>query len=256
MLHTNFIRLKEGCPLAFAEIHAQYGRRIFWVGRRMISDDFVIESLVQDTFLKLWVHRDRIASPEHIFFFLRFVMQRECISHYTRPKNRFFKSVHSLERFGNYQDYMAGYEPLHDLENRDAQARTQEDFDKVNTVLPLLNAESRHLIALCLTYGFQYKAISEALGTSIAQTSTKVKKAIGELRTIIHQGGMLDPKDRGAKETEVPGVVTPDQAAVLKLRCEAKHSFAAIAAALNRSQKEVQRDFMAAYKILQQQHSA
>src|SRR5690606_17519454 len=69
MSEDTFIQLKNGCPTAFADIHAKYSRNIFWVGKRLIDDEFVIESLVQDAFLKLWTHRDTVESPKHIFFF-------------------------------------------------------------------------------------------------------------------------------------------------------------------------------------------
>ncbi len=245
---SNFKLLKKGCPNAFAKIHAHYNRRIFWYGKGLIRDDFVIESLVQDAFLKLWVHRDRVETPEHIFYFLRFVMKRDCISYYTRPKNKFFRNLYSLEGFDNYQDYMAGYDPLKDAETLKAQERKQADFDKVQRVLPLLDAESSRFMELCLKYGFQYKAIAQAMGISITETGNKIKKSIHTIKTIIDQGGTLKAPTVILK---TQGVMTQQQAEVLKLRCEAKHSFAAIATALQLSQKEVQNEFMAAYKVLQ-----
>lgn len=248
MKHITFEQLKLGCPKALAAVHKEYHRRLFWVGRQLLRDDFVIESLVQDAFLKLWVHRDRVETPEHIFYFLRFVMKRDCVSYYTRPKNKFFRNLYSLEGFDNYQDYLAGYDPSGDEEMLKAQERKQADFDKIKRVLPLLDAESSRFMELCLKYGFQYKAIAQAMGISITETGNKIKKSIHTIKTIIDQGGTLKAPTVILKSQ---GVMTQQQAEVLKLRCEAKYSFAAIATALQLSQKEVHNEFMAAYKVLQ-----
>jgi RNA polymerase sigma factor (sigma-70 family) len=251
MSEDTFIQLKNGCPSAFAHIHAKYSRNIFWVGKRLIEDEFVIETLVQDAFLKLWLHRDTVESPKHVFFFLRFVMKRECISYYTRPKNKFSRNVHSLERFENYQDYMAGYDPLAEEENLKVQNMAQEDFESFEKVLPLLNNESRRFIELCLKYGFQYKAIAQAMGMNIKETSVKIKRAISEIKDIIQKETVME-KPTVTLKTE--RTITEQQIEVLKLRCEGKLSFAEIATALDLSQREVHEEFMAAYKLSRDEH--
>jgi RNA polymerase sigma factor (sigma-70 family) len=250
MKTNTYEQLKQGCPHALAAIYAQYRRRIFGMGRYLLRDDFVVECLVQDAFLKLWVHRDRIEGPEHILFFLLFVMKRECISYYTRPRNDFYRKIRSLESFDNYLDYMAGYDPNLDIEAQKAQAKEQQDFELVQSVLPLLDAEGKHLIELCLKYGFEYKAIAQAMGTSITEVSLKIKRAIATLKTIIDQGGTPNSKQKPAT-IKLQGSMTPAQAEILQLRCEKKYSFAAIAQSLNRTEKEVHREFVAAYRVLE-----
>lgn len=249
-----FESLKNGCTSAFAEIYARHNRRIYGLGMSILRDSFIVDTLVQDTFLKLWEKRDRLESPKHLYFFLGLVMKWECYSYYSSPKTKFFRKVLSLDSYDNYQDYMAGYDPLGDKESLELQGRDQEYFDKIKRVLPLLDTESRHLIDLCLKYGFRYKAISEAMGVSINKVSRKVRMAIDDIKTIINQGQTLNSKKAEAEKIQVQGKMTDEQARVLRLRCEMNYTFSAIAAELNLSQKEVHKEFMIAYRLLEAKH--
>ncbi|WP_298593646.1 sigma-70 family RNA polymerase sigma factor [uncultured Christiangramia sp.] len=254
MRENNYELLKEGDSSALEKVHARYSHMVFWLGKRIISDDFVVESLVQDTFLKLWANRDKIESEKHLFFFLRMVMKRECITYYTRPKNKFFRKVNSLETYENYQDYMLGYDPLKDAESLQDHEQDQQALDSIKRVLPLIDPERSRLIELCLKYGFQYKAIAQLKGTSVTETSNEVKKAIHDIKTIITQEGRLQTKPEPILEIKLPKKLTEEQEKVLQLRCEKKYSFASIAMELNLSQKEVHQEFITAYKLMQEKH--
>lgn len=251
---TNYELLKKDSTSALSEIYALYHRRIYWIGRGLIEDSFVVETLVQDTFLKLWVHRKRIESPQHIFNFLRFVMARECRYFYAKPANKFSRKIYSLENFDNYQDYMAGFDPVNDIEHLDVQKRDQVQFDRIKKILTVLGPERRRLIELCLKYGFRYKAIASVMGTSTNETSREVILAINDIKTILEQGQVLKNKKNSPKLIKIQGSMTEEQARILKLRCENQYSFSAIATELDLSQKEVHNEFMVAYRFIQEKH--
>ncbi len=254
MSHDNFELLKQGHPDALEFIYSKYQRSIFWVGKQLIRDEFVIETLLQDTFLELWEKRDVIERPEHIYFFLRYVMKRECTYYYCRPKNDFYRNINRLENYEDYQKYMHGYDPQKEDERLLDQQADQKAFDRIKSVLPLLSDKRKHLIELCLKYGFQYKAIAGAMGISITEVSIEVKKAIQEIKDFIYQGTELEAKKQNATTIKVEGSMIEEQEKVLQLRIEKNYSFAAIATELNLSQKEVHKIFIAAYKFLEEKH--
>ena len=254
MLQRIFELLQQGHPDALEYIYSKYKRTLFWVGKQILDDDFAVETLVQDTFLILWEKKDRIERPEHIYYFLRMVMKRECYTYYTRPKNKFFRTINSLESYENYQEYLYGYDPEKDdmhLLNHEVQ---QKAFDRIRRVFPLLSPERQRLIELCLKYDFRYKTIAHVMSSSITHTINEVKRAIEEIKNIIHQGSTLETKPKPVVAVKVLRKMTREQEKVLELRTERQYSFASIAKDLNLSQKEVHREFMAAYKLMQIKH--
>ncbi len=249
MRDDNFELLKQGHPDSLVNIHAQYNRQIFWLGKRLIKDEFVIESLVQDSFLKLWMHRDTIESAEHILFFLRFVMKRECISYYTRPRNKFYRRLGHLENYENYQDYITGDDPRRDSENIKDQEQQQQDFDRIKQVLTLLDPAQKNLIEMCLKYGFQYKSIAGVMGTSTTETFNQVKNTIQAIKKILNEG-KTDVNSKSSVEMKI----SEDQEKVFELRCKRNYSFSKIAEELSISQKEVHAAFTTAYKYMKEKY--
>ena len=252
MLEKEFELLKKGNSTAFERIYVRYNKRIFWFGKQIIKDEFVVECLVQDVFLKLWEYREKMESPDHIFFFLRLVMKYSCYSHYAKPKNKFFRTVSSLESYENYQSYLAGYEPADNIQNLIDHDRQQHYYEEIIKVLPLLSDERKHLIELCLKHGFQYKAIANAMGRGITETSNEIKHAIADLKKILNHQDKLVIKTKTVSTVEKQNQISETQSLILKLRCERKQSFANIAEELQLSQKEVHNEFIVAYKFTQQ----
>lgn len=246
--------LKIGDPASLKHIHLRYKRLLFWLGKQMIEDDFVVDTLVQDVFLKLWLNRNSIETPNHIIGFLRFVLKRDCISYFNAPKNKFTRLIASLERFENYQDYLAGYDPLHDKEHLLSQESEQKNFDEVKKILSVLDPKRKHLIELCLEYGFQYKPIAEAMGSSVTAISNEVSRAIDDLRRILRVNSFDQSEKKASDSKEQSEKLSSQQLEIVKRRFEEKSSFAVIARELKLPEKEVHREFLYAYQYLQNQN--
>ncbi|SIT97910.1 RNA polymerase sigma factor, sigma-70 family [Epilithonimonas bovis DSM 19482] len=246
--------LKKGSPSALEHIHLRYKGLLFWYGRQMLDDDFVVETLIQDTFLKLWLHRDTIEIPNHILGFLKFVLKRDCISYFNAPKNKFIRLITSLERFENYQDYLAGYDPMHDKAYLLSQESDQKNFDEVKKVLNVLDDKRKHLIELCLEYGFRYKPIAEVIGSSVTAISNEVSRAIDDLREILNKSSFEQPQEKASDINEQSQKLTSQQLEIIKRRFEQNSSFAAIAEQLKLNEKEVHREFLHAYQYIQSQN--
>ncbi|KIC62848.1 RNA polymerase [Chryseobacterium taiwanense] len=248
--------LKKGNPTSLEHIHLRYKRLLFWLGKQKLEDDFVVETLVQDTFLKLWLHRDSIETPNHILGFLRFVLKRDCITYFNTPKNKFARLTASLESFENYQDYLVGYDPLQDKEHLIRQESNQKDFDEVNKVLKVINPKRKHLIELCLQYGFRYKPIAEAMGSSVKDIGNEVSRAIDDLRKILNKSSFEQPQEKTSSNEEWSENLSSQQIEIMRRRCEQKSSFADIARELKLSEKEVHREFLYAYQYVQNRNNA
>jgi RNA polymerase sigma factor (sigma-70 family) len=252
--HQLYELLKKGNPTSLEHIHLRYKRLLFWIGKQMLDDDFVVETLVQDTFLKLWLYRDSIETPNHILGFLRFVLKRDCISYFNATKNKFARLTASLERFENYQDYLIGYDPMQDQEHLLRQESDQKDFDEVNKVLNVLNPKRKHLIELCLAYGFQYKPIAEAMGSSVKDISNEVGRAIADLRKILNKSSFEQIQEKACDHQEQPDTLSSQQLEILKRRFEQNSSFTVIARELKLPEKEVHREFLYAYQYVQKEN--
>ena len=166
----------------------------------------------------------------------------------------FYRNINRLEFYEDYQEYMHGYDPEKENEHLIDQQADQKVFERIKSIFPLLSAERRHLMELCLKYGFQYKTIANAMGLSITYTSNEVKKAIKDIKDIIHKGSALETQVKPVVAVKIEGTMTKEQEKVLQLRTEKQYSFASIAMELNLSQKEVHKEFMAAYKLMVEKH--
>tara|TARA_B100000678_G_scaffold24942_1_gene18891 strand:+ start:5334 stop:6128 length:795 start_codon:yes stop_codon:yes gene_type:complete len=245
-------QLQLGNTEALKFWYQRYARLLFYVGWQWLKDDFVVENLVQECFLKLWQNREKLENPKHILFFLKLVMKRECISYFNKPKNQFQRSVNRLEYYENYNDYLLKEDTALDEAHLQQQAQDQQTFESVKEVLSLLPGKQQDLIELCLAHGFQYKAIAQVMGSSTIEVYNEVQRTITQLKNFLRQDIELEDQIANKETKQVEQKLTETQVQVFQLRCEEELSFAEIAEQLGISAKEVHQQFGIAYQYAQQ----
>ena len=60
-----FIRISEGDEAAFGTCYAEYGRMLMPFLVKLVGSRDSAEEIIQEVFLKVWLHRDRLAAVEN-----------------------------------------------------------------------------------------------------------------------------------------------------------------------------------------------
>ncbi len=64
-----FLRFKGGDEKGLAYIYAQLNKPLFKHGLRIVDNEFAVDTIVQEAFLKAWAYRERMTSLFHTYRF-------------------------------------------------------------------------------------------------------------------------------------------------------------------------------------------
>src|SRR5687767_7413233 len=81
----HFLQFLQGSEPSFTHIYSRFSKTLRRYGLRIVQDEFVVNTIVQEAFLKLWAFRERMTSMDHIVRFLKLTMRWECMAYYRHP---------------------------------------------------------------------------------------------------------------------------------------------------------------------------
>ena len=64
-------RFRQGDPAALRYIYPHVFKSLVAYGRRIVSDDFEVKTIVQEAILKGWAFRERMETMSHVYRFMR-----------------------------------------------------------------------------------------------------------------------------------------------------------------------------------------
>ncbi|MCL3781426.1 RNA polymerase sigma-70 factor [Prolixibacteraceae bacterium JC049] len=159
----------------FKSIYYEYFDMLFHLCLKYIGDEAVSEEIVQDSFMKLWEGRQKLAADTHIRNILYTITKNSCLNflrnQQTALKNR--QNIHYLEMQFNY-------EALNRLGN--ANMEFDELKQQIDNAIASLPEDIREVFLMSRLEEMKYREIADKLGVSVKTVEAKMSKALSLLR--------------------------------------------------------------------------
>jgi RNA polymerase sigma factor (sigma-70 family) len=224
----------------------------FRYGIFILNNEFLIENIVQDAFLKLWNFRETIADLGHASRFLKQTIRWECYAYFRSPSGRFHRRLANLEDTNEHELLSCSSEPETQNEIAEDQLRL------INNMLSFLpSGKEKSWLKLYYTDGLSHKQIAVRYSVSVQEVNAGLIKYITRLKTIIVRPNFFNsetnivvkPVNYKFETHNIDGL-NSEQSLIYRLRTKGKYEFSQIAAHLNLPQSYVQQQYVLAWKLV------
>ncbi|MEZ4502989.1 MAG: sigma-70 family RNA polymerase sigma factor [Dehalococcoidia bacterium] len=168
-------RLRAGDVSALAELYDETSRRAFGVAHAVLRDDAEAEDAVQEAYIWVWEHADRLDPARgRVESLVLTIVHRRAIDAVRRRA----RGVARAERFAREHDG-------HTADAADANIEALDNepaLESVRHVLDSLPDEQRAPIELAYFEGLTQQAVAERLGIPLGTVKSRLRLALGKLR--------------------------------------------------------------------------
>ena len=165
---VTFRKMQEGDWAAFNTFFERYAERLFHYAVGFVKQREEAEDIVQEAFIYLWTHRDKIAYTGSVYAYLARTVKHACID------------------FKLHEEVKARYEQE---TMRDGEAATEDEEDnfeelyaRVREVMDALPPKCREVFVMGCVDGMSYKEIADKLGVSVNTVKTQMKVAYKKMK--------------------------------------------------------------------------
>lgn len=171
ILSSRFLLFKSGDETIFREIFKARYNRIVGFCNQFISDLDMSRSIAQESFLKLWLNREKIQTENGINSFLYTAARTQCIDYlrHEKVKNSFEKQEMMLAR-----DILESYS-FDDIEFLELE-------EAVNHAIENLPERCRVVFIKSRYEGKKNREIADELGIALKSVETNITRALKFLR--------------------------------------------------------------------------
>jgi len=239
-----YMGFRNGDEKAFEYVYTRYYGPLSHHGRQIIRDEFAVNCIVNEAFLKGWKWREHMECMRHIYCFIRQEVSWKCYGYLSNSSNRFHRQLVHPEYIGNLPDVQGDGEE-HGLADKNLNA--------IEAALAYLPGNRQTIMKLYFKYGYSYKRIAQRFGTSYNAISLEVQQGLEELRKIVHAQRRLNDRkpEKPARRLHTEGM-DDETRQIFSMRYVEKLGFAEIAAKLQIPLARVQQQYVLAHRKIKE----
>jgi RNA polymerase sigma factor (sigma-70 family) len=246
-----FLRFKGGDEMGLAHIYAQFYKPLFKHGLRIVENEFAVDTIVQEAFLKAWAYRERMTSLFHTYRFMRLNVTWSCYDYYRDPTQKLHRNFIYTDNIDNYS---GSYSASDDLEQP---YQDEERLKTIYNVIPYLPVKQQTMLTLYFRYGLSYKQIARRFASTNQAVGNELQKGLDHLKRVIQAKKRIDGPTIPQNSTSVHNeCLEGEMLQLFRLRYEMKLGFDVIAEKMNLSQGYIQQQYRLAHIRLQQLNKA
>ncbi|MEN6456692.1 MAG: RNA polymerase sigma-70 factor [Prolixibacteraceae bacterium] len=168
--------LKEGSKSEFERVYFDFFDVLYALGIQYTSDRYMAESIVQDTFLKLWEVRESLLPETNIRNFLYTLTKNSCLN-YLRDQKVVWKNLNKIRAY----EYTYAIESLKRIGNNFMEF--EELSLKLDTAIENLPDELKVVFKMSRFDDMRYRDIAEKLAISEKTVEARMTRALKILRS-------------------------------------------------------------------------
>jgi len=171
-------KIKKGDNNTFSFVYKSYYRRLFAFANSYLKDDFIAGNIVQDAFMALWEHREKLHPETYLPSYLLTIVKNNSLNHLNHLKTK-IKVEENLQS-----------QHMRELELRcltlsacDPGQMFHSDVERIiKKSLASLPEKTRKAIQLSRFEGLSNKEIAEKLDITVKGVEFHITKALKLLR--------------------------------------------------------------------------
>ncbi len=162
--------LREGNEIVFAQVYEKFGAQVYRLAFRFLKDKAQSEEIVQETFIKLWLNREKLDINGNLWLYLYVIAKR--------------LSLNELRKISQSEELSAqlllNITDAHNGTEEEVLAADMEKFTE--SVLNKLSNQQQTIFRLSRVEGLTHQQIAEKLGISPNTVKNHMVEALKNIK--------------------------------------------------------------------------